>query len=53
MGFFGVIYNQKVRKKMAWQNGMKIFFTKLPKMPLYINMNVPKKNDIKVHIADM
>ncbi len=43
MGFFGVFYSQKVRKKIAWQNGMKIFFKNLPKTLLYVNMNVPKK----------
>jgi hypothetical protein len=53
MGFFEVIYSQKVRKKMAWQNAMKIVFKKLPKRPLYVNMNVLKKNDIRVHIVDM
>jgi hypothetical protein len=43
MGFFGVFYSQKVRKKIAWQNGMKIFLKNLPKTLLYVNMNVPKK----------
>jgi hypothetical protein len=43
MGFFGVIYSQKVREKMVLQNAMKIFFLKLPKKPLCVNINVPKK----------
>jgi hypothetical protein len=43
MGFFGVIYSQKVREKMVLQNGMKNFFKKLPKRPLCVNINVPKK----------
>jgi hypothetical protein len=43
MGFFGVIYSQKVKKKMAWQNDTNFFLKKLHKRPLYVNMNVLKE----------
>jgi len=38
---------------MVLQNGMKIFFKKLPKRPLCVNINVPKKKMTLGYIVDM